>query len=148
MTNADSIVSDQKCWVLTKGEYSDYSVLAVFSDEATALAQQGLWEADRVEELPFNVIAPQPPKGMSSYIVLRPTTAMLPRLAPLTVAEMREQGDKVYVNIKGELYTYMYARDEAHAIKIASERFTKYDAIAALYRLSRIPNDPYPHPQH
>ena len=128
-------MNTQKCWALTQGEFSDYRVLAVFSDEETARSQMSRWGADHVEELPFNCTIPQPPANMFAHCAVRNKKTMdivISKYRPCDW-EVVTRGDEVYVfsGLVETYETYMYARDEDHAMKIAAERFALYDAKEA-----------------
>lgn len=127
-------MNTQKCWALTQGMYSDYRVLAVFSDEETARSQMNRWDADDVEELPFNCTIPEPPANMFAHCAVRNQKRMVIIISKYRPCdyEVAERGDKVYYNTHTfTAETYMYARDEDHAMKIAAERFALYDAKEA-----------------
>ena len=125
------------CWAITAGEYSDYRILAVFSDEQTArdrmdawgiYADEFRWDYLAVEPFPFNVLTPDLPRGFRGWKCCRQDG----------VIDVTEEDDHKYVarsgqsiaedDWNGELKTYVFARNEQHAIKIASERFTRHDA--------------------
>ena len=114
------------CWAITEGEYSDYRILAVFSSEQAAREQLAAWGGDEVEELPFDDFIPKPPAGMNPYVVCRWDGKLD---ANLTYAKhLRNYGT---TDVFKGCRTYLWAKDTSHAIKIAAERFAKYDAIKA-----------------
>jgi hypothetical protein len=115
------------CWGIVKGEYSDYKVLAIFSTEEKARDQLETWGGEDVEEFPFDDFQPKRPKGMENYAVYRSRGEITAYRNSDSMMHLRKHGDAV---VYGQV-TYLWARNEEHAIKIAAERFARYDARKA-----------------
>jgi hypothetical protein len=129
------------CYALTTGEDSDYRILAIFSTRELAEQQRPLWPDEwndgiEIEEFPFDHMATELHEGMRYYTVRR--DAIDGPLQVNAMGQVHGMRNSAYGNsvVKDEdhpsiLYTHMAARDAAHAIKIASERFARFDAEAA-----------------
>lgn len=122
-------------WAIVSGEYSDYKVHAIFSTEEQAHEQMDLWGGDEVQEFPFDDFLPKPPEGMKAWKVLRVLRDRNEEALVCissTAEDIRKYGNKVNNdNFIWSHRTCLWARDEQHAIKIASERFFQYDAQQA-----------------
>ena len=125
-------MSDKMAYIVTEGEYSDYSIRAVYDNQADAEAHVARW-GGQVEEYEINALTDAlHGDGREAYVV-----------------KMRRDGDVLDVEVECGLYAYEYARlrsswvsvspkqpvalgvfhvlarDKQHAIKIANERRTR-----------------------
>ena len=119
-----------KVYVVTKGEYSDYHICAVALEKSKAEAICKLlgdqWGEPRIEEYDTDVVEPLL-HGNKMYDV---------ELTEKGAASAYEMSDPTYyldsVNkvvknrIKSEYYVKVFARDEAHALKVGIEKIHKY----------------------
>lgn len=115
------------CWGIVQGDYSDYRVLAIFSTKEQATEQLEAWGGEDVEEFQFNDFLPKPPKGMTNYSAYR-RKGNITIYRSWSTENLKEHGDAV---VEQGTRTYLWARNEEHAIKIAAERFAQYDARKA-----------------
>jgi len=120
-------------YAIVSGEYSDYTVHSVFTTRELAekqlFAYSGLGFVAEIEELPLNPEFPEPPQGMSTYSCSRfkkTGTIWALRRMPSDVTDFHS-----VCEYPAAVCVYVYARDENHAIKIAAERFARYDAEEA-----------------
>jgi hypothetical protein len=112
-------------FMVTQGEYSDYTVLAVFTERGGAEKYAALYPAGyyavEIEEVPLNE-QPDAPVGCLRYSVKfdRQGDCTVKHEAPTNGYEdCRPYGDGQ------NMLTYCWAHDEQHAAKIANERRTK-----------------------
>ena len=122
-------------YLITKGNYSDYRVCAVFSTRQLAEAalpaykEQSDYEEARVEKAPLDPEFPTIPEGFHPFNVSRVRDragALWAYESALYELYASEPYDDGY-----GLRTGVLARDRDHALKIAAERFAQYDAIQA-----------------
>ena len=138
-------VSD-RAYVLTTGDYSDYSVLAVFTDVTAAIAaaeehnasgENSFWGKCRVEVFPFNRM-----EGVSSgwYEVSMPLNGGDDRCYKCPEVPLPgERGPIVRREYGGDkLLMVIEARDCEHALKIAGERKTRLQVTG---EIGQIPNE-------
>ncbi len=121
------------CYAITRGDYSDYRVCAVFTTEELAESECSMYGAEaRVEDFPLDPVLPKPPAGMQGFSCYQDCAT-----CPLNVyqhdgCDMPEDLIGVVQAFgRSALKTILWARDESHAIKIASEKFAQYRAIQA-----------------
>ena len=121
------------CYAITAGSYSDYHVCAVFTTRELAESECFMYGAEaKVEDFPLDPVLPKPPEGMKGFSCYEDTPAGV-----INVYE--EDGCAMYVEAidavkpvyPNGLSTLLWAREESHAIKIASEKFAQYRAIQA-----------------
>lgn len=120
-----------KVYVVTQGEYSDYHICAVALEKSKAEAICKLlsnqWNEPRIEEYDTDVVEPLL-HGSKMYDVT---------LTEKGAASAYEESDPTYyldsVNkvVKnrfksGEYYVKVFAKDEAHALKVGIEKIHKY----------------------
>lgn len=134
-------------YTVSRGSYSDYNVLAVFSDKGKAEAAQKLIDLDNdVEEIQLDPpTAPWLPPGHSMWQVFTkgkdPTNAVFARDTTLG-AYLFDEGPPATINaiysnpnprssLDTRFSTRVLARDADHAIKIASELFAQQAAREA-----------------
>ena len=131
------------CYAITRGEYSDYTVLAVFTTRELAEAElpkyhRGKHGTAQIEELPLNPEIPGPPPGMQGYFCAenddgsiwgrRVSCDEMPaadQIGVLNRQVVTEPWFRAWHNM------YVWARDEDHAIKIAAEKIAHQRAIDA-----------------
>jgi hypothetical protein len=136
-------MSDEKAWMVTRGRYSDYGMIAVFTDEASAkayaemlVANGGVSDYDgaEVEEVPLNPSIPVLPAGCNPYCVrMERNGDSLARVDDYGFWANADWGDRRCHWMKrgrggaviGKIAVWQFsvtARDEEHAVKIANER--------------------------
>jgi hypothetical protein len=121
------------CYAITEGNYSAYSVIAVFTTRELAEAELPKYGSDaEIEEFPLDPVVPPAPAGMTGFCCFEKRTRFLNNYR-VDVVEMQQYtiGMVVPIPSSDNLCIYVWARDAQHAIKIASEKFTRYRAIQA-----------------
>ena len=110
-----------KLYMVTDGHYSDYSVRGIYSTQEKAEWAKKVYKADNeIDEIELDAL-PESPPGMLWYSVDMDAqgNGMSVEVENAEYAhkdEWRPYGDGVRVAF------YMWAKDEAHAVKIANER--------------------------
>lgn len=126
------------CFAITQGEYSDYKVLAVFTEREMAEAElpkygTPLYQAE-IEEFPLNPVAPTPPAGMTCFYCSEDPGGNAYAMSAASY-EMIGEGSLVgsvpFFNGKVRYSVHVWARNRDHAIKIAAEKFARQRAIDA-----------------
>jgi hypothetical protein len=116
--SAESGKEEMKLHVVTKGEYSDYSICGIYSTAEKAEEAKRLYAADEVEEWELDKTPAHLP-GHWPYSVrmdIDGNSDVEPSAVNYMVEEARPYGDGVRVSFD------VWAKDEAHAVKIANER--------------------------
>ena len=137
-----------KIWLVSHGEYSDYSVVCAFSTEEKAKAFAKVMNGQEevgdymVEELELDEVLEYPP-GMSPFTVhyFEKNISGIPDWRAFVIRRAKDEQDVVR---KPEEYLkgmygvtavfYCLARNKEHAIKIGQERLQKHTAQAAVDR--------------
>jgi hypothetical protein len=116
----------KKVWIVTDGCYSDYKIVAVFSEQETAeICAKAQGPDGRAEEWDLDTGAEQYRQGLVRWYVgiyADGATWMA------QVGEAGRDGFYVRPNAKTGLVTSMWAKDKEHAVKIANERRAFYVA--------------------
>ena len=131
--------TDKVCYAISAGFYDDYRVVAVFSSKEKANAVLHLFSEASIEEFPLDPELPEASAGRLPFVCYShlpdPKTR---QLVPSICAYSRNHEDvfgdnqQVHRSTAGpQIYTYVWAKDKDHAIKIAAERFAHYQAIQA-----------------
>lgn len=116
-------------FMVTKGDYSDYHVIAVFTTREGAEAFLAWYPngTARIEDVPLDEQV-QYPQGMLAYRVFFDVhgNSEAFQVDPDTVAD-----DDSYPDFNGreKMYTHCWATDDRHAIKIANERRVQLIAL-------------------
>jgi hypothetical protein len=127
------------CYVITRGSSADYEVCAVYTTRAKAEQNIRVYGQDaEIEEYSLDHDFPQCPAGMRGYKVIEAPSGKLDSLL-WTEDEMRREyvgavevlNDWRTDSTGKRLKIHIWAADESHAIKIASEKFAQYRAIQA-----------------
>jgi hypothetical protein len=148
------------CYAITRGEYSDYSVLAVYTTSELAEAELPKYhrsEHDRaqIKELPLDPEIPGPPPGMQGFFCVENNDGSI-LASPVTCYQMPAAYQIGVVNrsmyvwdlvAKGPLSRpwfniNVWARDEDHAIEIAAEKIAHQRAINADISLCEFCDEP------
>jgi hypothetical protein len=120
-------------YAIVSGEYSDYTIHAVFTTrelaEGQLFAYGSTWDEPEIKELPLDPEFPRPPAGLSIYRCARYKYDSI-------IFPFNDTASCVsdYIGVRELphcLETHLYARDKDRAIKIASERFARCDAEQA-----------------
>lgn len=116
-------------YLVTTGDYSDYEVRGVFSTPEKAEHAKRLWDGNDIETIVLDAL-PEHPEGMYPFYV---SISPLKAEAFKTNCESIEGRVYFYPSLEVACHGYpaitkrdsvvtVWARDEAHAIKIASEK--------------------------
>ena len=131
------------CYAITRGEYSDYTVLAVFTTRELAEAElpkyhDGKHDLAQIEELPLDPEIPGPPPGMQGFFCTENDDGSIrARRVPCTEMSAADQIGVLNRHVVEKPWfrawcnMYVWARDEDHAIKIAAEKIANQRAIDA-----------------
>jgi hypothetical protein len=128
------------CYAITRGDYSDYRVCAVFTTHELAESECFMYGSDaEVEAFPLDPILPKPPAGMYGFRCSEERVYYSTGYGPAVLEAYQENGCDIQTrnvgvvrgNSHGLLSVILWARDKSHAIKIASEKFAQYRAIQA-----------------
>lgn len=122
-----------KVWLVSHGDYSEYTIDGVFDTEEKAKAFASYWDGVKgeseyapcyeVEEMALNPGIPQIRKGYKLFLVRMGRDG-----DTLDVYVCNFVGDDVSEIFREDwrgsshLLTYCWAKDEQHAVKIANER--------------------------
>lgn len=120
-----------KVYVVTRGSYSDYRIVGVFSSRKAAKDYANARDDHGWDEYEVNALE-MPPKGMKSYRVVMdrhgnvPTNPSRYPDQPYIEVQANEPEDAwdVWDEKRGLFFADMWARDKEHAVKIANERRT------------------------
>jgi hypothetical protein len=134
------------CYAISSGWYSDYKINAVFSSKEKAKAKLSLFADGRIEEFHFDPEMAEAPAGMLPFVCdSHKWDSAAGEYVPCLEAFLLDYGLVDYSNVvragnkvsarttSGStiMFTYVWAKDKDHAIKIAAERFAHHDAIKA-----------------
>ena len=116
----------EKVFVVTSGEYSDYSIDAIFSEKEKAeifieaTNNDRRWNFPIIEEWDLDKINVN--KGEKLYFVrMKKDGTVLECYLDSSTYSLVEAGFDTLHN----MFSYQFAKDEQHAIKIANERRAK-----------------------
>jgi hypothetical protein len=121
-----------KVYIITKGDYSDYHICAVTTDKKKAemlrKAYNDLdgWRKARIETYDTDTFLTEIENGLKLY------NCTMEHNKPMVIHEV----DLDYMNshdfnVRYKHYTYwvyVWAKDEEHALKIASDKIAEYKA--------------------
>jgi hypothetical protein len=126
-------MKNNKVYLVTSGNYSDYGVDAVFESEELAnkfiRSLKKCYEEFRVEEYDLNPHEKQVRSGFFPFFVRMNKTGVC-----IEVYEESSYygfgGDRAYnFDVNKNLYNHVFAKDEKHAIKITNEKRTELIAL-------------------
>ncbi len=128
-----------KFYVVTSGEYSDYSIVGIFDDKALAEAfmapypRTGRDDDLRLEEHPANPHEAQILEGLSFYCVEITKEGEIKAVELCAPDDDQEAHTRLRhpVGYIPWLMVYCWARDKDHAIKIAEEKRQEWNAKGA-----------------
>lgn len=120
----------KKIYIVTAGEYSDYGIIAPFSSKQLAekfieSCKWSEWDCPRIEEYYIDRFGGSISKGHTPYFVQMKRNGDIVKVDQANSTYFMKTEKVCKINIVGELYTYCYAKDAHHAIKIANERRTQ-----------------------
>ncbi len=126
-----------KVYVVTSGEYSDYGIEEIFSEVGLAEAYISIHKRHeeyedefRIEEYGLDPLAEQLRKGIGTWeVYVHNDSDDFIAASPSDGTTVRKHGTKV-IAADSYLTTYCFARNHAHAEKIAQDRFAKFSAEA------------------
>ena len=110
-------------YLVSDGEYSDYSILGLYSTKEKAEEARALYAAERIEEWEVDVLPPHPP-GELRWIVHVHDSGDVVSVEPQTAEDkyVAFESFRKYWEPKDARILTLWARDKEHAIKIASEK--------------------------
>lgn len=119
-----------KVYVVTKGEYSDYHICAVALEKSKAEAICKLlvdrWDEPEIEEYDTDAVEPLL-HGSKMYDVTLTEKGAASAYEVSEPTYYLDSVNKVVNNrFKSEYYVKVFARDEAHALKVGVEKIHKY----------------------
>jgi hypothetical protein len=126
------------CYAISSGWYSHYKINAVFSSKEKAEAKLSLFADGKIEEFPFDPETAEAPARMLPFICYShkwdlAAGEFVPCLDVFFTDydNVVRAGNEVSAWGSTTMFTYVWAKDKDHAIKIAAERFAHHDAIKA-----------------
>ena len=128
------------CYAISKGEYSDYRVCAIFTTREKAEAALGAYGVDaEIEEFRLDPVMPDFSAGRQLYrcyksLVSGQIDAYSVDLSDLYLNNSSAPDYASHFEprpVGVSFLVYVYARDREHAVKIAAEKFAKTEAIQA-----------------
>lgn len=118
-----------KCYIIEQGFYSDYRVVGIFSTRENAekmlafINSTEQWDDPEITERDFDPGISELNEGMNQYLVrFTATSTDVERTYGLNNEDHQWNAGACY---------YCWAKDDNHAIKIASERHLQYEARKA-----------------
>lgn len=120
----------EEVFVVTTGEYSDYSISAIFTDRDLAVdyinsfTSQNWYSFNDIEVYKLNPYKFELQNGYKPFTVLMDIEGKTLKCSVSEVSnEWNHNNEKLYrINPNNEMYSYVYAKDQKHAIKITNER--------------------------
>lgn len=120
-------VASKIVYILTEGSYSDYCIRAVFSTKEKALAAialfGGVLDESDIEEWVMDAI---PEDGRKPYFVRLSADGYMTEIQVVSSMFMMKGGSRCNLvpggPYAGQYNCWAYARDEAHAVKVAAEK--------------------------
>jgi hypothetical protein len=119
---------EEKIYLVTSGSYSDYGVDAVFTTRDLAQSfidsfKEGSFEMMGIEEWDLNPFERQIRDGFYPYFVRMTKGGECTEIRKSDSAYGFTNSYAEYrFDTRNAIYTHVFARDEAHAIKITNER--------------------------
>jgi hypothetical protein len=119
-----------KLYVLTRGEYSDYHIVGIYTDETLLESAKNLFLDVDVEEWESNLV-PAAPVGLLPYRVEMNKAGDIIKIDRETVDGFADdlENRTWYPSRKKAIHFFMWAKDEKHAAKIAGEKRIKLLAL-------------------
>lgn len=119
-------------WVIEQGSYSDYRVVGVFSsrenaEKVLALLDKSPSNEAAIAEWPLDPVVAEINQGLRQWDVVMLRDGAVEKIEPGTVESYNIAGDirvlrRGYPDRPPEaLYATLWAKDEAHAVKIVNE---------------------------
>ena len=122
-----------KVYTVSDGEYSDWHIVGIFSDEKLAEKAAAYWDVnDYIQEYEVDKETPQLPEGMLAFAVPMEKTGDAPLRScarGVRARPYRCSGDDVgkihrWRSDSESVVFYVFARNAEHAVKIANEKRT------------------------
>lgn len=139
-----STETTQTIYVVTSGEYSGYSINALFSTRELAEAycaavsesrKGSIYATPEIEEWALDEFSDRWREGLAPYCIEMLRDGTLHWLSPASAIESRSRICQCPDRGKGwpakvtALYSIVWAKDREHAVKIANERRTQMIAL-------------------
>ena len=124
-------MTSQTAYVLTKGEYSDYCIIGVYSTKELAEEAQTLWPYSDVESFSLDHIPDHPP---GTYFWLGCVEERIDNEEPEQEVYKADPSDPSWQGtefIYGNLirfHVHFWATDEDHAYKILHDKYHQHKA--------------------
>jgi hypothetical protein len=128
---AFSMDEQRTIYVVTAGEYSDYGIRGVFDDRelAEAFAERSQrYDSARIEEWDLNPFTEELREGLVPYFVSLKRNGDVGRIWVDNPPASEITPSMGLTCDRTEAFTTCFARDEAHAVKIANERRAQFIA--------------------
>lgn len=114
-------------YVVTAGEYSDYSIEAMFDEESLAKAyiasvKSSGYQQMRIETYNLNPNEKQLRSGYKSYLVRMTKDGICPEMYQSDRTPFDGENDTPFFDTRQNLVMCVFAKDEQHALKIVNER--------------------------
>lgn len=111
----------EKIYIVTKGEYSDYHICAIFSSKikaekyCQAITKEGSWSTPQIED--YDLDEYDLKEGEHSWFVRMKKDGEVEE-----AYEDDSRSDEHGFDINKNLYSHVFATSKEHAIKITNER--------------------------
>jgi hypothetical protein len=127
-------------YIVTQGDYSDYHIVGVFDEahkqDAEALVERangkGQYDQWRIEPFPLNDLAMVARKNLTAYRMVFTTGGELEGMFdyPIETSGNHYEPEAEWMQraYDGKWITRVFARDEAHARKIAKDKWAQWKA--------------------
>ncbi len=114
-------------YLVSDGSYSDYSVLGLYSTMEKAEYARTLYAAENgIEKIELDDLPPHPPGELAWSVMISDNGDVyrVSQIAPYddTYVGIKSYRHDAWQDRKSGRSFYLWARDEAHAIKIATEK--------------------------
>jgi len=125
------------CYAITSGEYSDYRVHAIFTTTEKAEAALPLYGRNaEIEDFPLDPAVPEWEPGRHLYRCFKHLGGDVAAY-PSDLSELDSWKTSMLDHFEPEALApdcsrvFVYAKNKEHAVKIAAEKFAKFEAIQA-----------------
>ena len=114
-------------YLVSDGEYSDYTVLGIYSTKEKAQEAMELYAANYIEEFEIDYLPPHPPGELRWTVYMKDDGSVMEakRASPSEtfkkLESFRFSSECLWPKTDGRTLIF-WARDKEHAIKIASEK--------------------------
>lgn len=123
-----TFAGENACYVVTTGQYSDYSIVGIYSTKELAeLAAATITDANEIEEYELDIAADKLRQGFKPYRVTFDTDwRSAATIRSVHLAGLGIESSPAVREWRKVLHVYCWAKDEVHAAKIANEKRAAY----------------------